>query len=110
MPTDDEIAKCIAGELRLLDPAVRRGAEAATLLDDGFREFGSSGRVWDRASILAALAVEGTAAPEVEDVVGTALGPGIVAYRAVRPERCTLRSSIWRRRLLALHQGTVVPP
>ena len=85
------------------------------MLDDGFREFGSLGRVWDRASILAALAVDDTPAPDVGDVVGTALGPDVVlvTYRTTRPDRDTLRSSIWRRRdarwLLVFHQGTVVP-
>lgn len=116
MATDEDVAVCIAGEMRLLDPAVRCGAEAATLLDDEFREFGSSGRVWDRPSILAVLAVDDSDAPPVEDVVGTALGPDVVlvTYRTVRPGRTTLRSSIWRRRgvrwSLVFHQGTVVPP
>ncbi len=100
----------------MLDPAVRCGPEAATLLDDGFREFGSSGRVWDRASILAALAVDDWDAPEVGDLVGTAVGPHVVlvTYWSIRPERSTLRSSVWCRRdgrwLLFLHQGTIVPP
>ncbi|MDN5751191.1 MAG: DUF4440 domain-containing protein [Pseudonocardia sp.] len=116
MVADDDIAACVAGEMRLLDAAVRRGAGAASLFDDGFREFGSSGRVWDRASILVALAEDASDPPAVEDVVGAVLGLDVVlvTYRTVRPERSTLRSSIWRRRdgrwLLVFHQGTVVPP
>jgi hypothetical protein len=115
MPSGDDVAVCIAGELRLMDRAVRHGSGAATLLDDGFREFGSSGRVWDRASILAALAVDDTPAPDVGDVAGTALGPDVVlvTYRSTGPDRSTLRSSVWRRRdghwRLVFHQGTVVP-
>lgn len=113
MPTDDDIATCVAGELRLLDPDFRRSPEAGTLLDADFREFGSSGRVWDRASILAMLSQDDAAPPLVADVDGTALSPDIVlvTYRSDRPGRSTLRSSIWRRRdgrwSLVFHQGTV---
>ncbi|MDN5861179.1 MAG: LysR substrate-binding domain-containing protein, partial [Pseudonocardia sp.] len=47
VPDDDDLAQVVAAELSLLDPAVRRSPQAAgALLDPGFREFGSSGRVW----------------------------------------------------------------
>ncbi|MFD7702692.1 DUF4440 domain-containing protein [Streptomyces caelestis] len=59
-----------AGELSLLDhPEVRRSPECVgELLHPDFLEFGASGRIRDRASIIAALAAEhasghGAAAP-----------------------------------------------
>ncbi|MDN5859423.1 MAG: DUF4440 domain-containing protein [Pseudonocardia sp.] len=114
MHDDDDLARVIAGELSLLDPAVRRSPRAAgALLDPEFREFGSSGRVWDREEILDAMAAEAGRAPVVEDVVATWLGPDavLVTYRAVRAARTTLRSSIWRRAearwAVYFHQGTV---
>lgn len=116
MPTDDGGATCIRGEKRLLDPAFRRSAEAVALLDRGFREFGSTGRVWDRASIVAAMSVEDFEAPRVEYLRATVLTADLVlvTYRTVRPGRSTLRSSIWRRTgdswLLCFHQGTVISP
>lgn len=115
MPADGDIETCVRGELRLLEPIFRRSPDAAALLDPDFREFGSSGRVWDRASVAAVLAAEDGLPPAVEDLVGTALAPDVVlvTYRTIRPGRSTLRSSVWWRRgdrwLLRFHQGTVAP-
>ena len=46
-------------EERLLDPAVRKSSEAVgALLADRLTEFGSSGRVYDKAQALAGLMAE----------------------------------------------------
>lgn len=105
-------------ELRLMDPTVRHDREqVASLLSDDFVEFGSSGNVWTRDSILELLATETYEAPAVEDFRFRMLGEhaALVTYRAVRMkatgERAvTLRSSLWMRRLgnwqMYFHQGT----
>lgn len=109
-----DVEHVVAQELRLLDPAVRRSAhEVAELLHPGFVEFGASGRRWDRASILAALAVE----PDGEsltayDVTGIRLADDVVlvTYVSARSSARARRSSVWRRVggtwLLYFHQGT----
>ncbi|MFG3587698.1 DUF4440 domain-containing protein [Streptomyces sp. NPDC047990] len=44
------VEAAIEGELSLLDAEVRRSSELlGALLHPGFREFGSSGRVWTRS-------------------------------------------------------------
>ncbi|WP_411081212.1 DUF4440 domain-containing protein [Streptomyces sp. cmx-18-6] len=49
------VAAAIEGELRLLDPEVRVSADLlASLLHPGFREIGTSGRLWTRETIIAA--------------------------------------------------------
>ena len=120
----DEVAKHLqALEELLLDPAVRRdSAKVATLLDEGFVEFGSSGRVWTRTAILDLLVhEEGYAeAPVMRDFACRHLAMGVVlaTYRTVRMDsgpgkaREVVRSSIWVRgaqgwRIL-FHQGTSI--
>ncbi|MET9595875.1 nuclear transport factor 2 family protein [Streptomyces sp. NPDC006516] len=50
------VAAAIEGELRLLDPVVRSSADVlAALLHPDFREIGTSGRLWERRTIIAAL-------------------------------------------------------
>lgn len=50
------VEAAIMGELRLLDAEVRRSPERlGALLHPDFYEFGSSGRLWDRAAVLAEL-------------------------------------------------------
>lgn len=103
-------------ELSLLQPRVRRSGRVAGLLAEDFVEFGSSGRVFNKAQIIASL----QAAPSVE--VTTALlrvqllAPqlALVTYRAHRhsqPPVHTLRSSIWRQTgkkwQMVFHQGTL---
>ena len=108
-------------ELQLLDPKVRMSrALAAALLADDFVEFGSSGSVYDKVSVLDALATDASVAPAVRDFEVKALGPDVVLaiFRTVRlgPSgevmRQALRSSIWRqvggRWQLVFHQGTPV--
>jgi hypothetical protein len=103
----------VALELRLLEPAVRADrAEVERLLHPEFREIGASGRLWDRGSMLAALAEDpgsGAAASEVEARV-VADGVVLVTYVAESAAGRSRRSSVWVRgesgwRVL-FHQGT----
>lgn len=113
-------------EQKLHRPEVRRSPDAVrALLADEFIEFGSSGRVYNKASIVAALAEESTAeaalVPDVHHFAVQAIAPDavLVTYRSSRryPDgastRTTLRSSIWKliegRWQMLFHQGTVVP-
>lgn len=121
MATDPDTDAVIAGELRLMDRIVRRSADpgtgAAALLDPSFVEFGSSGRAWERDTMLAALQADDTPAPDVRDLTTTRLAPDVVllTYRTFRERRSTLRSSVWRRDgdgvwRVVFHQGTPQPP
>lgn len=113
-------------EQKLHRSEVRRSPDAVRmLLADDFIEFGSSGRVYDKASIIKALAEESTAeaalVPDVHDFVAREISSDLVlvTYRSSRhlPEgtaaRTTLRSSIWKlidgRWQMLFHQGTIVP-
>jgi hypothetical protein len=92
------------------------------LLADDFREFGSSGRVWSRESILDLLATEEPyTAPAIADFATQSLSheAALVTYRTIRvsaesdaPQE-TLRTSLWVLRgdrwQLLFHQGTKIP-
>ncbi|MFE6702526.1 DUF4440 domain-containing protein [Streptomyces sp. NPDC057718] len=96
------VAAAIEGELRLLDPAVRASVELlASLLHPGFREIGSTGRLWTRETIIASLT--GAHAPRPGPLTasrmrGAQLGPDLVHLtfdtesKGVRSHR----SSLWR--------------
>ena len=113
-------AQLFALERALLDPAVRRDrAHVSSLLADDFIEFGSSGKIWTRDTILDLLETKDYAPPEVEDLACRPLGAGVmlVTYRTIRFDtetgsRSTLRSSIWTNEtgkwLIHFHQGTRV--
>ncbi|MEU0539885.1 nuclear transport factor 2 family protein [Nocardia sp. NPDC005978] len=110
---DPDIASVVAAELRLMDRAVRNSrAESAALLDPEFREFASSGRVWDRESILDAMSSDRSMAPITDNITAMRLAPNVIqlTYRTRSPERTTVRSSIWLLRdgtwKLYFHQGT----
>jgi ribonuclease HI len=105
----------VALELRLLDPEVRadRG-EVERLLHPDFREIGASGRLWDRDSMVAALARDpGTGATASEMVAReVADGAVLVTYVAESAAGRSRRSSLWVRcedgwRVL-FHQGSAV--
>ena len=113
-------------EQKLHRPEIRQSPDAVrALLADAFVEFGSSGTVYDKASIVAALAEESTAeaalVPDVHHFAAQSIAPDavLVTYRSSRryPDgtgtRTTLRSSIWKlidgRWQMLFHQGTVVP-
>lgn len=114
---DQEVRAAIDGELRLLLPEVRRdAAQVDVLLDPEFVEVGASGRVWDRASIVAALVSgEITDAEPIEatEVAGVRLAADLVhvTYLSRRTGGTAVRrSSIWRRTggawRMYYHQGT----
>jgi hypothetical protein len=111
---DQALDEVIGLEMHLLDPQVRASAEAITeLLHEDFREFGASGRVWDRGSIVPAVAADPGVAVTVGDVTAVRLGPDVVllTYWVTRPSGRSLRSSVWRRDAggwqLYFHQGTI---
>ncbi|TFV46538.1 nuclear transport factor 2 family protein [Blastococcus sp. TF02A-35] len=62
---DEGVQAAIDGEMALLEPEVRSSrARAERLLDEEFVEFGSSGQMWDRESMLEAMAGTLSAAGE----------------------------------------------
>jgi ribonuclease HI len=98
-------------ERRLLDPRVRLDRAAlSSLLHEDFREFGASGRVYDRDSIIDALLASDGSSATAHDFEAIRLGADVVllTYRTDPP---SLRTSIWVRdagggwRMLH-HQGT----
>jgi hypothetical protein len=106
-------------EERLLQPDVRRSAQAvAVLLANDFIEFGSSGRMFTKPQIIESLQQESPMGVALSDFHAKALAPGVVlvTYRAVRhggseeQGAYSLRSSIWRwsegRWQMMFHQGT----
>jgi hypothetical protein len=106
------LEQAIGLELSLLDPEVRGSPERVDrLLHPDFREFGASGRVWDRETIAAALAVDpgpGATATDL-DAREVAAGVVLVTYRAAD----SLRSSLWVDGAdgwqVLFHQGTPSP-
>lgn len=120
--TDIEIQLCEL-ELQLLTSSVRHNRDAVShLLAEEFREFGSSGRVFDKQQILDALMNESPAEISMADFKTTVLADGIalVTYRACRQNdtqskpAISLRSSIWVMRdgrwQMVFHQGTKCQP
>ena len=108
-------------EERLVQPEVRHSPEeVASLLADEFVEFGSSGRIYDKAEIIAELAAESSLSWSLTDfkVLSIADGVVLVTYRAEarlgseEQPKSSLRSSIWKmidgRWQMVFHQGTVV--
>jgi hypothetical protein len=106
-------------EERLLRPDVRKSARAvADLHADEFMEFGSSGRIFDKQEMIAALQDEPTIQRSLLDFKTMVLASEVVltTYRAVRrttggQTTYTLGSSIWRlvegRWQMVFHQGTL---
>jgi hypothetical protein len=114
---DEDLRGAIDGELRLLQPLIRRTrAEVDVLLDPEFAEFGASGRRWSRPEILDSLASEQReAATAAHDLRATRIAEGVVLVTYVTDDgerRCN-RSSLWRRTpsgwRICFHQGTPIP-
>lgn len=117
MPLADELR---ALEEQLLQPSTRKDpATLSNLIADDFLEVGASGRVYDRAAILTALASEPPAPPALlTHFSARSLAEGVVliTYRATRrsisgePITTAQRSSIWVHRdsrwQITFHQGT----
>jgi hypothetical protein len=118
MPTEDDLSIVRDCELALLSGAVRGDRMTSKLLlHQDFHEFGASGVVWDRESVLDMMeeeAAEGRVDIRAEDLVASALAPGVVlvTYDSVTPSRRAHRSSVWVRTdgrwQVRHHQGTVV--
>jgi hypothetical protein len=110
-------------EDQLLNPAVRRNSPlVASLLADDFVEFGSSGRVFDKSSIIEALRNEQTRpASLLSEFSLREISPTTIlaTYKASRPGPSgeitaqSWRSSLWihldGRWQLTFHQGTPIP-
>lgn len=113
------VRAAVEGELRLLEPGVRGSAEVVRgLLHPEFSEFGASGRVWDRDTVMEATApAPGEVAVRIaaEEMRGTLLAPGVVhlTYVTDTGGRRARRSSVWRETAagwrLWFHQGTPLP-
>jgi hypothetical protein len=107
-------------EESLLDVAVRGNSDRLReLLADDFVEFGSSGRLWTRQTIIDSLAAEKDfSAPSIEDFECKLLSEDValVTYRTVRKDANSgewlesLRSSVWTQKdghwQIRFHQGT----
>lgn len=114
------------GELRALEERLAMPAAGdtlavlASLLAPEFREFGGSGRIFDRAAALEALVQHERPRVVLENFKATGIARGVtlVTYLSrsapgARSKPPTLRSSLWCRRgdrwQLVFHQGTPVP-
>ncbi|MFD3657397.1 DUF4440 domain-containing protein [Streptomyces sp. NPDC058620] len=110
------VAAAIDGELRLLDPVVRASAELlVSLLHSEFREIGTSGRLWNRDSIIAALTAADAPSPgplTASRMQGVQLSTDFVhlTFDTESKGLHSHRSSLWRRTengwLLYFHQAT----
>lgn len=114
------VEAAIEGELRLLDPKIRRSPElVGALLHPDFHEFGVSGRHWDRASIvdMPARTTDAGYGPSITSPMkGVQLAPDVVhlTFDTENNGRHAHRSALWRRTdegwLLYFHQGTPFSP
>ena len=114
----DELRKL---EESMAQPEVRRSPELLTqLLADDFREFGSSGRVFDKKQIIDLLQEQPRFQLWLEEFDVKPLAPdlALVTYRGncrLADDKISqsLRSSIWRNRdgrwEVIFHQGTPSP-
>jgi len=109
------VAHLRALEESLLHPDVRKSAQLVALLADDFVEFGSSGKVYSRADLVALLQAESPSVQTTSDFRAIRLGPdaALLTYRIHLhgdPPVHTLRSSVWRRERgawrMVFHQGT----
>ncbi|WP_245458841.1 MULTISPECIES: DUF4440 domain-containing protein [unclassified Rhizobium] len=115
-------------EEKLHRPEIRQSAGTlASLLAEGFVEFGSSGTIYDdRDDLITRLAAERTEVPSslivARDYAFRSISADavLVTYRSIRqaeedrPARHVLRSSIWQRIdgrwQMIFHQGTPTAP
>ncbi|MEU9358910.1 nuclear transport factor 2 family protein [Streptomyces sp. NPDC048301] len=96
------VAAAIEGELRLLDPVVRASADVlAGLLHPDFREIGTSGRLWERDTIIAMLTDPDAPRPgplTASRMRGEQLAPDLVhlTFDTESKGLRSHRSSLWR--------------
>ncbi|MDQ1007592.1 hypothetical protein QFZ82_002077 [Streptomyces sp. V4I23] len=115
-PATDAVNAAMEAEFRLLDPVVRSSPDLlARLLHPDYEEFGTSGRLWDRESIVSALRAGGAPSPRpitTSRMRGVQLAAGVVhlTFDTESGGHRAHRSSIWRLTggdwLLYFHQGT----
>ena len=113
----EDRAEVVRRELLLLDPEVRSDlSRVRALLHPDFVEFGASGRIWDTATLVEALAASreplGQGAAVDLDPVSLTVDTVLLTYRVDDPARPSVRSSVWLRGdsgdwLLRFHQGTL---
>jgi hypothetical protein len=111
---DSDTAHLFELETSLHKKQVRNSTESTSaLLADAFIEFGSSGRVWNKASIIESMRREAVDQQvTVEDFAARGLAPDVVlvTYISRKGAGSTLRSSIWKRCegrwQMIFHQGT----
>lgn len=118
--TSPAVQAAVDGERRLLEPAVRSSPELlGKLLHPEFREFGASGRYWDRTSIVEALVAGEDPGPRpvvVSRMEAVQLAPDLVhlTFDTENNGRRAHRSSLWRRTddgwQMYFHQGTPFSP
>jgi hypothetical protein len=105
-------------EESLLVPHVRKSERLAELLADNFLEFGSSGRIYTKADLVATLQAELPVTQTTSEFRVAILAPhvALVTYRIHRhgaPPIYTLRSSIWQLKeaqwQMVFHQATLTP-
>src|ERR1041384_2414439 len=103
-------------ERQLLVPQVRKSELVFELLAEEFVEFGSSGRQFTKAQVVAALQAEAPIQVTASEFKVQLLSSqvALVTYRAQRhgePPIHTLRSSIWQQRegqwQMVFHHGTL---
>jgi hypothetical protein len=94
--------------------------EASSLIAEDFVEFGSSGKVWSKPEIIAAMSQRAPIERTVEDFSVRELSASVclITYKVVgvtkdrQASSFSLRSSIWRytggRWQIVFHQGTNV--
>ncbi|MFE7270259.1 DUF4440 domain-containing protein [Streptomyces sp. NPDC057623] len=119
-PRTPAVQAALDGELRLLEPDVRSSPELlGELLHPGFREFGASGRYWDRTSIIESLVAGEDPGPRpvvVSRMEAVQLAPDVVhlTFDTENNGRRAHRSSLWRRTdngwQMYFHQGTPFSP
>lgn len=104
-------------EEQLLDQTVRRSADrVSALLSDDFIEIGASGRMFDKADIICALASEAKHTEKLTisefQLRSLSLSLAQTLYRIAQTN--TRRASIWRRTesgwRMVFHQGTRMSP
>lgn len=103
-------------EESLLMPDIRKSNRLFELLADEFVEFGSSGRVYTKADLVAVLQAEQPMTQTTSDFWATLLAPDValLTYRIrlhKTPPVDTLRSSLWRQMQgqwkMVFHQATI---
>ena len=112
--SDAVLAHVRSLELRLLDPAVReRPGEVERMLHPEFVEYGASGCVWERASIIGALRDDPGTMAHVGELSACRVDEDVVlvTYRTAGA-RASLRASLWLRDdagwRVRFHQGTLI--